>query len=228
MNPDREKLATLFTKAELLDRALTHKSYANEMRLPEHNEKLEFLGDAVLDLVVGEYLYERFPQDSEGNLSKKRASVVNEEVLSEVAQRLGLAENLRLGKGEAKTHGAQKPRLLASAFEAVLGGLFLDRGFEVTREFIREELKSSIDQMNEAIDFERDYKTRLQENMQKVRRETPTYEVISEEGPAHERIFKVCVKVKEEVLAVGQGRSKKMAEQMAAQLALENQFKEKQ
>lgn len=228
MSGQREKLEALFSRPELLQRALTHKSYANELKVSyEHNEKLEFLGDAVLDLVVGEYLYERFPQDTEGNLSKKRASVVNEEILSEVATRLGLHELLLLGKGEAQTGGAYKPRLLASGFEAVLGSLYLDRGFEMTRDFIRQELKAEVDKMNEQIDFERDYKTRLQEAAQRAFRETPTYFLLSEEGPPHERVFKVCVKVKDESLAVGQGKSKKIAEQMAAQTALENHFKEK-
>lgn len=224
----RQKLETLFKSPSLLQQALTHKSHANELKNAlEHNEKLEFIGDAVLDLVVGQDLYERFPQDSEGNLSKKRASVVNEEVLSAIAIRLGLQDMILLGKGEALTGGAAKPRLLASAFEAVLGALFLDQGFDIVKGFIRQELKLEIDQMNEQIDFEKDYKTRLQELSQKSFRETPTYELLAEEGPPHDRVFTVCVKLKDKVLASGQGKSKKTAEQMAAQMALENSFKEK-
>lgn len=228
MSPSWMELENLFSQAGWLQKALTHKSYANEQRLgSEHNEKLEFLGDAVLDLVVGEYLYEKFPQDTEGNLSKKRASVVNEDVLSSIATQLRLHEHILLGKGEAQTGGAQKPRLLASAFEALVGALFLDKGFSPAREFIRARFAEQVEALHQQVDYEKDYKTRLQEIAQKDLKETPVYVLLSEEGPPHERIFTVAVQVKAETLAEGRGRSKKSAEQAAAEEALKNYFKEK-
>ncbi|XGC82427.1 ribonuclease III [Bdellovibrio bacteriovorus] len=222
-----QRLGYNFKNPALLERALTHKSFANELKSPtEHNEKLEFLGDAVLDLVVGEFLYEKFPADTEGGLSKKRASIVNEEVLSELAIGMELNKYMQLGKGETLTGGALKPRLVASSFEAIVGALFLDGGFEVTKEFIRREFAALTEKVCGTEDFEKDYKTRLQEIVQKALKETPKYEVLAEEGPPHDREFLVCVKVKEDVWAQGRGRSKKNAEQSAAKNALETKYKE--
>ncbi|MBV2168627.1 MAG: ribonuclease III [Bdellovibrio sp.] len=221
------RLGYQFQSAALLERALTHKSYANELKNTiEHNEKLEFLGDAVLDLVVGEFLYEKFPNDTEGGLSKKRASIVNEEVLSQLALDMGLNKLIHLGRGETLTGGALKPRLIASSFEAIVGALYLDGGFEVTKTFLRQEFSALTERVCGTEDFERDYKTRLQELVQKSQKETPRYEVLAEEGPPHEREFLVCVRVKEEVWAQGRGRSKKNAEQAAAKSALEMKYKE--
>lgn len=222
-----QRLGYKFKSATLLARALTHKSYANEIKTAtDHNEKLEFLGDAVLDLVVGELLFENFPLDTEGGLSKKRASIVNEEVLSELAIEMGLNQVLLLGKGEMLTGGATKPRLVASSFEAVVGALYLDGGFSVTKEFLRREFVPLIVKVCGQEDFEKDYKTRLQELVQKLLKETPKYEVLAEEGPPHDREFLVCVKVKDEDWAQGRGRSKKHAEQAAAKTALEMKYKE--
>jgi ribonuclease-3 len=219
-------LSYQFKNAELLECALRHKSFAHELRIKtDDNEKLEFLGDAVLDLVLGEYLMELFPQDSEGSLSKKRASLVNEEVLSRLAVNLDLPRFLKLGKGEIATGGAQKPRLLASAYEAIVGALFLDGGFEVARKLSRKDFVSLIEKLDPDQDFERDYKTRLQEVMQKEHKEAPSYELISDEGPPHDRTFTVGVRVKEQKVAEGSGRSKKSAEQAAAKKALELVFK---
>lgn len=227
MNNLEKRLNHKFKDTALLSRALTHKSYANEYKNNiEHNEKLEFLGDAVLDLIVGQFLFEKFPADTEGGLSKKRASIVNEEVLSELAIEMGLNLLLQLGKGEAQTGGAQKPRLVASSLEAVVGALYLDGGFEVAKTFIDQEFSPLVERVCGLEDFERDYKTRLQELVQKTLRETPRYEVLSEEGPPHDREFLVCVKVKSETLAEGRGRSKKNAEQSAAKNALEKNYKE--
>lgn len=223
-----KKLQFKFKNQGLIARALTHKSFAHELRGKlDHNEKLEFLGDAVIDLVLGEYLMELFPTDGEGGLSKKRASLVNEEVLSKLAADLELPKFIQLGKGEATTGGAQKPRLLASAYEALLGAIFLDGGFEAVREVTRRDFSKLIADLDPAQDFEKDYKTRLQEVMQRDTKETPVYELISEEGPPHARTFTVCVRVKEVNLATGTGRSKKSAEQAAAQKALELLPKEK-
>lgn len=219
-------LAYEFKNAELLNCALRHKSYVHELRAKsDDNEKLEFLGDAVLDLVLGEYLMELFPNDSEGSLSKKRASLVNEEVLSKLAINLELPKFLKLGKGEIATGGAQKPRLLASAYEAIVGALFLDGGFEVARKLSRKDFVNLIEKLDPDQDFERDYKTRLQEVMQKEHKAAPSYELVSDEGPPHDRTFTVSVLVKDQKLAEGTGRSKKMAEQAAAKKALENVLK---
>lgn len=221
------KLQYQFKNQALLERALTHKSYAHELRSKnEHNEKLEFLGDAVLDLVLGEYLMETFVSDGEGGLSKKRASLVNEEILSQLATNLELSRFLLLGKGEATTGGAHKPRLLASAYEALTGAIFLDGGFEPARTFLRRDFAQLLADLHPHRDFEKDYKTRLQEVMQKDTKETPVYELIHEEGPPHERTFTVCVRVNEANLATGTGRSKKNAEQAAAKKALELLSKE--
>lgn len=229
-----KKLQVQFKNRDLFERALTHKSYAHELRSRgenneniEHNEKLEFLGDAVLDLVLGEYLMELFATDGEGGLSKKRASLVNEEILSGLALDLDLPRFLQLGKGEISTGGSQKPRLLASAYEALVGAMFLDGGFESVRTFLRREFSKRIADLDPFQDYERDYKTRLQEVMQRDTKETPVYELIHEEGPPHERTFTVCVRVKDVNLAMGTGRSKKNAEQAAAKKALDILAKEK-
>lgn len=227
MSQLEQRLGYQFKDPTLLGRALTHKSFANELKTPaEHNEKLEFLGDAVLDLVVGEFLFEQFPGDTEGGLSKKRASIVNEEVLSELALDMQLNKLLLLGKGEILTGGATKPRLIASSFEAIVGALYLDGGFEVTRQVLRRELSALTEKVCGQEDYEKDYKTRLQELVQKALRETPKYEVLAEEGPPHDREFLVCVRVKEDIWAQGRGRSKKNAEQAAAKTALEMKYKE--
>lgn len=223
-----KRLQFKFKNRDLFARSLTHKSFSHEIRgNSEHNEKLEFLGDAVLDLVLGEYLMELFPNDGEGGLSKKRASLVNEEVLSKLGTDLDLPKYLQLGKGEATTGGAHKPRLIASAYEALVGALFLDGGFEVVREFTRRDFADLIAKLDPAQDFEKDYKTRLQEVIQRDTKEAPVYELISEEGPPHDRTFTVCVRVKDVNLATGTGRSKKNAEQAAAKTALEISQKEK-
>ncbi len=221
------RLGYQFKNTALLNRALTHKSFANELKQnTEHNEKLELLGDAVLDLVVGEFLFERFPEDTEGGLSKKRASIVNEEVLSELALDMELNKLMQLGKGETLTGGALKPRLVASSLEAIVGAMYLDGGFDAAKGFIRREFSTLTDKVCGSEDFEKDYKTRLQELVQKSLKETPKYEVLAEEGPPHDREFLVCVKVKEDVWAQGRGRSKKNAEQSAAKNALEAKCKE--
>lgn len=236
------RLGYAFKNPGLLSRALTHKSFSHEVRAgvgvsaeaggegavpTENNEKLEFLGDAVLDLVLGEYLMELFPQDSEGSLSKKRASLVNEEVLSKLGQLHDLPRFLQLGKGEIISGGAQKPRLLASAYEALIGALFLDGGFATARELSRKDFVTLIEKLDPAQDFERDYKTRLQEVLQREHKEAPSYQLLGDEGPPHDRRFTVAVKVKDLKVAEGTGRSKKMAEQEAAKKALEHVLKGK-
>jgi len=221
LNPIEARLTYRFQRPDLLLQALTHKSFAHEHRAPEfHNEKLEFLGDAVIDLVMGEYLIEMFPDDHEGALSKKRASLVNEDSLAKLATAVDLPSHLRLGRGETQTGGAAKPRLLASAWEALSGALYMDGGYDECRRVLRAAFQPLIENLDPAQDFAADYKTRLQETAQRLHKATPVYDLVSEEGPAHDRVFTVSLKLRDEELARGTGRSKKAAEQQAAKDAL--------
>ena len=212
-----------FDRVELCEQALTHKSFANEQGLrAEDNERLEFLGDAVLDLALSELLVRRFPLDTEGALSKKRASLVNEETLAGLAAELQVGAFIRLGKGETKTGGLQKPRILASTLEAIFGAIHLDRGFPDAVKMIECVFENRLQLLEQTkVDYQADFKTRLQERIQEVFRQTPSYCIERTEGPDHDRHFEVSVRVNDEVLAVGRGRSKKAAEQDAARLALE-------
>lgn len=237
-----QSLGYLFVRPELLLQALTHKSFANErgagtgggagtgaarssagVTLVEtDNERLEFLGDAVLDLALTECLMRQFPNDNEGSLSKKRASLVNEETLARIAGELRLETLIRLGKGEIKTGGLQKPRILASTLEAVLGAVFQDAGFAPALEVVRKLFETRLDELTTSqVDFKLDYKTRLQEKAQEIHRATPVYKVEVETGPDHDKQFEVSVRIESQVLATGTGRSKKAAEQDAARQALE-------
>ena len=209
-----------FDRPELLERALTHRSYANEQRPQQaapDNEKLEFLGDAVLDLVVGHHLMDSFPDLREGELSVTRAQVVSENGLSQVAAELGLGAFLRLGRGEERTGGRDKPSLLADAFEAVVAAVYLDGGFEAARDLALRLLASRM----EAIDASgfHDFKTRLQESAQAKLKATPEYRVVGEAGPDHDKTFEVAVVIKEREWARAVGKSKKAAEQRAAAMA---------
>jgi ribonuclease-3 len=223
-----EKLNYSFKNDDLLSVALTHKSYYFEdpSLSVSHNEKLEFLGDAVLDLVLSEWLMEEFPEEGEGRLSKKRASLVNETVLSMVSRNLDIPVYLKLGKGERLSSGHEKPRLIASAYEAVIGAIFLDSDFNTVRDIAREHFKQVRNELDFSSDFATDYKTRLQETVQSVRKPTPTYEHTHEEGPPHERMFYVRVLSGKNLMGEGSGKSKKLAEQKAAQMALEKMIQE--
>jgi ribonuclease-3 len=218
-----ERLGTAFKRPDLLEQALTHASYKNEnsgLSLAGDNERLEYLGDAVLDLVLSDLLMARFPGDREGALSKKRASLVNEDVLAALARESGLTELLLLGKGERQTGGLNKPRILASALEAIFGALFLDSGFSAAAEAATAAFAGRLDALAGAPDYAADFKTRLQERAQEAFRLTPFYRVERERGPDHDKLFDVSVRLGERALAVGQGRNKKAAEQEAARLAL--------
>ena len=205
-----------FRDRELLERALRHASWCNEHATPrlEDNERLEFLGDAVLDLVVGHKLMTRYPQLREGELSMTRSQVVSEAGLSEVAGQLGLGAWLVLGKGEEKSGGRTKPSILADAFEAILAAVYLDGGFVAAWEFVGRLLAQRI----ETVEFKGfyDFKTRLQEIAQARLKSTPTYRVVQELGPDHDKRFVVVVTIDNEEWARAVGRSKKEAEQMAA------------
>ncbi|MBI3611011.1 MAG: ribonuclease III [Nitrospirae bacterium] len=215
-----------FRKPELLREALTHKSYLNEIRGSEEdkavqdNERLEFLGDAVLDLVVSESLIALHPLSTEGDLSKMKARIVSAATLARVAKRMGIGNFLRLGRGEERTQGREKPSLLADALEAVIAAVYLDGGFETIRTVLIRIFDDEIYHRGQR-PGETDYKTELQESCQREFDVLPVYHVLRESGPDHQKIFEVRLTIKDRVYGFGQGRSKKEAEQQAAKQALE-------
>jgi ribonuclease-3 len=222
MNPDalQEKIGYYFRDVALLHAALTHSSYANENRKKElSNERLEFLGDSVLGLLSAEYLFTHYSRLPEGDLTRIRSAVVCEESLYEIAADLGLGEYLLLGRGEEQNGGRERASILADATEALLGSIFLDGGLSAARGFIRRYLPTKIEI---AINgrFLRDYKTALQEIVQKNPGETLTYRLVSETGPDHDKRFTVDVYLNSNPIARATGRSKKEAEQHAACEAL--------
>jgi ribonuclease III len=215
------KLGYRFRDGRLLEAALTHRSFLNEQQPPgrEHNERLEFLGDAVLGLTVGHLLMEQSPVRSEGELSKKRAAVVNEEGLARVAVQIGLGDWLFLGRGEEQTGGRHKPSLLADACEAVMAAIYLDGGYAEALRVARLLFDPRLREAQEGPGA--DYKTRLQERAQAALHCAPRYAVTSETGPDHDKIFEVAITLSGREYARGTGRSKKEAEQRAAAVALQ-------
>lgn len=211
-----------FEDRGLLDNALTHRSFVNENSiLPcKDNERLEFLGDAVLELTISDMLMKKFPDLAEGELSKLRASLVNEQPLAKLARSFRIGEFLLLGRGEESTGGRTKPSLLANAFESVVAAMYLDGGFDRATAFIGRLFEPLIDAGAAAAVY-RDYKTAAQEICQNLFRELPRYMVISETGPDHEKRFETSLVVGERVISTGTGRSKKEAEQQAAKEAIE-------
>ncbi|MBB2183025.1 ribonuclease III [Lachnospiraceae bacterium MD1] len=215
-----QKMNYHFADPSLLVHALSHSSYANEMRLSKdkNNERLEFLGDAVLELVTSEYVYKEYPDLSEGDLTKLRASIVCEQTLSACARDFHLGEYLLLGKGEANSGGRDRDSILSDAFEAVIGAIYLDGGFTNAKEFITQFILEDV--KNKDLFF--DSKTILQEiiqnenNKQKLR-----YNLISETGPDHNKIFTIAVCIGNEEIGRGSGRTKKAAEQEAANQAIQ-------
>lgn len=211
-----------FRNISLLQNALTHSSYANERWHNSllSNERLEFLGDAVLGLVTADYLYHKHPDLPEGDLTRMRAALVCEESLYEVAQRLGLGSELRLGKGEEAGGGRQRPSILADATESVFAAVYLDGGMEAARALIHRVLLDK--EQEEAVEERRrDYKTELQELVQRRSNQTLHYEMIGATGPDHARQFTCAVLLNGETAGTGTGRSKKEAEQSAARAALQ-------
>lgn len=207
-----------FTNAALLETALTHRSYANEKGLDENYERLEFLGDAVLDLVTAEWLYDRNPDATEGYLTQRKSYLVSEPVLAHIASGLGLGGLIRLGVGEARSGGEAKPSLLADALESVLGALYLDAGLPPCRRFIEGILEDA--EYSDRPGRYRDAKSALQEKLQSIGQQLPRYVLSASEGPDHEKRFTVECRVSGTTLGVGDGRSKKVAEQAAAHAAL--------
>jgi ribonuclease-3 len=217
-----ESLGYRFTDIGLLENALTHRSFVNENpALPfKDNERLEFLGDAVLELTITDMLMHTFPDYAEGQLSKLRASVVNEQPLAELARRFRIGEFLLLGRGEESSGGRMKASLLANAFESIIAAMFIDAGFDRTAAFIRR-LFSPLMGEEAATAVYRDYKTTVQEVCQIRFRDVPRYLLISETGPDHNKRFETSLVIGEEVIATGTGKNKKEAEQKAAKSALE-------
>ena len=205
-----------FKDPSLLVRCLTHVSYSYD-RTPGHNEVLEFLGDAVLDLVVSDLLMRQFPEKSEGDLSRMRAALVNSSVLAGKAMAINFGPLLRLGKGEERSGGRHKESILAGAFEALLGAVYLDGGYEAARHLVERYFAPDV---KEKTLGQQDYKTRLQEISQMLFREPPVYRVVSEIGPDHAKSFVTEIAVGGKVLGKGEGRSKKQSEQEAAKKAL--------
>lgn len=220
MNKFENAIGYQFKDRIILKEALTHSSFANEGKKPnKNNERLEFLGDSVLSLVVAEHLFTHYKYLPEGELTKLRASLVCERSLYDFAQRISLGENLMLGKGEENTGGRLRPSILADAFEAVIASIYLDGGFEAAREFVLKFVPKKLDpQKKNPLS---DYKTALQEIVQKNKEEKIEYVMIDENGPDHNKSFIVEVHLNSNVIGAGNGKSKKQAEQFAAKEALE-------
>lgn len=220
-NTFQEKLGIQFNELDLLRQAFTHRSYLNEHRgeVKGHNERLEFLGDAVLELIATHFLYEKFPAQTEGDLTAYRAALVNAVTCAEVAQDLGMNDYLLLSRGEAKDTGRARGILMANAFEALVGAIYLDQGYDVAKGFIDKYLFPKIDNIIQK-KLWLDAKSSLQEKIQDVDGVTPSYAVLKEWGPDHDKHFVVGVHVKDKLLAQGEGKSKQEAEQDAARAAL--------
>lgn len=212
----QEALGYRFRDPVLLRRCLTHVSSGGGA--DEHNETLEFLGDAVLGLAVSDLLMRRFPQGNEGDLSRMRASLVNRKRLAEKARRLRVGSVLRLGKGEERTGGRRKDSILASSFEAVLGGIYREGGYEVVRRAVESCFAADLDHTGLGLD---DYKTRLQEVSQRLYRVLPAYRLVRQTGPSHDKCFETEIRVGSRLVGQGAGRSKKQSEQEAARQALD-------
>jgi len=211
-----------FKSKELLTQAFLHRSYLNEHRNLniEHNERLEFLGDAVLELVVTDFLFSRFPEKAEGELTAYRSALVNTNTLSSVAGELNMGDYLLLSKGEAKDIGRARQYILANTYEALVGALYLDQGYDVAGKFIGNTIFPLIDEIVEK-NLWRDHKSYFQEKAQEKENITPSYQTLREEGPDHDRQFIVGVFLGEKNIAEGEGKSKQEAEQEAAKNALQ-------
>lgn len=211
-----------FKNTQLLETALTHRSALNEKQLSatESNERLEFLGDAVLELATTRFLFAKFPTEAEGVLTSYRSALVKTTSLANVALELGLGKKLRMSKGEEATGGRSNPSLLADTFEAVLGALYLDQGFDAAEEFLHKTLFIHLDKILTERLY-KDPKSELQERVQALGFSTPSYEVLEEIGPDHDKIFTISVSVDKKIVGKGTGRSKQQAQQAAAESALQ-------
>jgi len=226
-----EKLAINFKNQKLLTQALIHRSYLNEAgpaaklcgvnnQKLASNERLEFLGDAILSFVVSDWLFEQFPYYPEGKLTNLRSNLVKASSLAKIAKRFEVGEYLFLSKGEKESGGQQNPSLLANALEAIIGAIFLDQGSKIVNQFIKKNFRSLLEQLIKSGEF-KDYKSLLQEKLQAKTKEPPVYKVVKAVGLDHAKIFTVAVHNQNKLIATGQGKSKQMAEEKAAQNALE-------
>ena len=215
-----ESIGYIFKDKELLQKALTHTSYAYENNV-ESNEKLEFLGDSILEFISSKYLYQSYPELKEGEMTKVRATVVCEKSLYKIAKLHNFSDFLNLGKSEQKTGGNQRPAILADSVEAVIAAIYLDGGIEPAEKFIIENLKEEIKTASKHVG-DKDYKTVLQEKLQIHGDVKIEYNIIRETGPDHDKTFEAEVKCDGRILASGKGKSKKEAQMQAAKKALEN------
>lgn len=222
LEPLQLNLNYKFKNIKLLKTALTHSSYANEnkMKITDNNERLEFLGDTILNLIVSQYLYKKYPNYPEGELTKIRAKVVCESSLAFAARKIDLGKYLLLGKGEEATGGRDRESILADASEALTGAIYMDSDFETVNKLLLENFETDIVYAVAKGALFIDYKTDLQENLQKITRSKIEYKVEKEEGPDHNKIFHMSVVVENKIVGKGSGRNKKEAEQMAAKEAL--------
>ena len=216
------RLGVSFKHIGWLHQALTHTSYANESRVSiEHNERLEFLGDAVLELAISTYLFNHFPGLPEGDLTKARAAVVCEASLSSRAAELHLGDYLLLGHGEQTSGGRRRSSILEDAFESVIGAIYMDQGWEKAKSYVLRQLEDHLNKVENGSTKVRDYKTMLQELVQRKADSHVVYELLCASEPDHAKVFEFAVKLNNEVLGTGKGPSKKAAEQQAARQALE-------
>lgn len=215
----------IFKDITLYDLARTHTSYTNESKVARSlsNQRLEFLGDSVLSIIVSDYIYKNYPNLPEGTLTKIRADVVCEKSLYEMALEINLGNCLLLGKGEERTGGKERPSILSDAFEAMLGAIYLDSGLDAARDVLLPMIVPKIEQAVVSTG-DSDYKTTLQELVQKQKHSSIQYHTLSEEGPDHERFYTVEVRINKEYFGQGSGKTKKQAEQMAAKQAI-SEFK---
>ena len=218
-----KKINIFFKNKRLLTEALTHRSYLNEHPKWKynHNERLEYLGDAVLELIISEYLFHKFPNYDEGKLTLLRAALVNYQNLSKIAKKLKLDKFLLLSKGEKKDVSKAKDVILANTIEALIGAIYLDDGLETAKKFVEKFIAPTLNEILETKSY-KDYKSKLQELIQEKLKITPTYKVLEESGPAHRKLFKIGVYFKDKLIAEGSGFSKQEAEMEAARKALEN------
>lgn len=222
MNPIERTLHYAFKNPELLTRALTHSSYGNEHRVPDY-ERLEFLGDAILGMIVSRELFKAFPEETEGTLSKLKSVLVSTENLAEKARQLSIGDHMRFGRGEKRSRGARKTNILADAVEALIGAVYLDRGLAQAETVVLWLYGEEIREATLEIKNKTDFKTRLQERLQEYGLGLPRYELLDSTGPDHNRIFRFRVHVGEKPGPLGTGSSKKAAHQDCARALLEDE-----
>ena len=222
MNKLQEKIGYFFNDINLLKTALTHSSYSNEVKSNiKNNERLEFLGDSVISLIIAKHLFETFPEEAEGELTKVRAFFVCDNSLSGFAEKINLGCYMKIGKGEEQAGGRKRPSILEDAFEALVGALYLDGGFKIAQKFLLEFLPDKID--IKKIESLTDYKTKLQETIQKIDKTFKIeYALAKETGPDHNKSFEISLVVNNKQIGYGIGKSKKRAEQNAAKDAIEH------